>query len=96
MPNYSVERIDTATFKKWQLMDTKNETRIMHVCFGAIPLSNNEILIFGFNEHGPFSESYLVDKNSTKLSRVSVPALQDYQILQAVSVSDKKVAAFAK
>ena len=77
-------------------MQTNNEILISRVCFGTIPLKHNEILVFGNNEQGPFSESYLIDKNSTKLSRVSVPALQDYQILQAVSVSDKKVVAFVK
>ena len=89
----SVERIETTTFKKWQLMQTNNEILISRFCLCAIPLDNNEILTFGDNLQGLFHESFLVDKNTTTLSKGSVPELQGYRIIQAVCISDNKVVA---
>ena len=75
-------------------MQINNQLVISRVCFGAIPLDNNEILILGSNlPRGLFHESFLVDKNSAKLSKVSVPVLQDYKIHQAVCISGNKVVA---
>ena len=73
-------------------MQTNNEILISRFCLGAIPLNNNEILTFGQNLQGPFHESFLVDKNTTMLSKGSFPELQGNKIDQAVCISDNKVA----
>ena len=89
----SVERIETKTFKKWHLMQINNEIMIARICFGAILLNNNEILTFGRNRQGSFQESFLVEANTTTLSRVHVATLQGYQILEAVCISDNTIVA---
>ena len=89
----SVERIETKTFKKWHLMQFKNETIIARVCFGAFPLNNNEIITFGRNRQGFCQESFLVETSITTLSRVPVDTFKGYPILEAVCISDNTVVA---
>ena len=59
-PLNSIERIDTSTFKKWELMQTNNGSLIPRYWLTSVPLNDNEILVYGEDKERVFSEIFSV------------------------------------
>ena len=59
-PLNSIEKIDTSTFKEWELVQTNNESLIPRYSLAVVPLNNNEILVCGEGEGRCFSEVFSV------------------------------------
>ena len=77
-------------------MQTNQDLTIPRQSFSAVPLNNNEILVHGADTNGNnFSEIVSVKKNTAAFTTMSVLALDDYQIDQAVCISNNKVVAYA-
>ena len=59
----------------------------------AVHLNNNEILVTANGDGRIFSEIFSVKSNSMTFSKVSVAALEGFEIRDAVCISDNKIVA---
>ena len=81
-PRNSIERIETRSFRKWQLIQTNQELLPIQYTLSAISLNNNEILVSRQGLNGQFlNVLFKAEKNTLIYSKEPFDALNGYGLL---------------